>query len=76
MCGWPKCKLVTQLIFPSNIIVCNLIKLLMKKLLKSQYLLHLMFKNVQIAFIESYSLKDIQKYEKGDKGIVVWKILT
>ncbi len=74
MCGWPKCKLVTQSIFPSNIIICNLIELLMTKLLKIQYLPHLKFKIFQISFIESYSLRVIQKYEKGDKGIVVSEI--
>jgi hypothetical protein len=46
----------------------------MTKLLKIQYLSHLRFKIFQIAFIESYSLRVIQKYEKGDKGIVVWEI--
>jgi hypothetical protein len=72
----PKCKLVTQPIFPSNIIVCNLFELLVTKLLKTQYLPHLRFKIFQIAFIESYSSKIIKKYEKGDKGIVLWEIST
>jgi hypothetical protein len=39
----------------------------MTKLLKIQYLSHLQFKIFQIAFIESYSLRVIQKYEKGQR---------
>jgi hypothetical protein len=48
MCHWPKCELIIQLIFPSKIILCNLIKFSMIKVTQN-----LRFKNFQITLIKS-----------------------
>jgi len=58
MCCWLKGELVTQLIFLSKTIFCNLIKFPMtKKLLKIQiYFMHLKSKIFQITFIKSYNI--------------------
>ncbi len=40
LCCWPKCELVTQLIFSFKTISCNLIEFSMKKMLKFQSLSH------------------------------------
>jgi hypothetical protein len=55
------CELVTQLIFPSKTIFCNLIEFQMTKLLIIQYLPHHLRSNVfQITFIKSYLLGAFQ----------------
>jgi hypothetical protein len=53
---FPFFLLVTQLMFPSKTIVCNLIEFSWQKLLEIQYFLnHLASKTFQITFIKSYS---------------------
>jgi hypothetical protein len=54
---WPKCELITQLIFPFKTIFGNLIEFLMKKIFKFQYLPNLRSNFFQITFIKSYSSK-------------------
>jgi hypothetical protein len=47
---WPKCELVTQLIFSFKTISCNLLEFSMKKMLKIQSLSHLRSNFFQITF--------------------------
>jgi hypothetical protein len=69
MCRWPKCELVTQLIFPTKtLFYFNLI--FIKKLLKNQYLPHLKSKKFEIAFIKPYSSRASQKYQVCPNSLI------
>ncbi len=58
LCHWPKCGLVTQLIFPSQTIFYNSTQFAITKLLKIQCIMHIRSKKFQIALIKSLFIKN------------------